>query len=273
MFTVKSDANLMGRLKDRASRDAATYVLFSNVLMTIFDAYGAYLWNTRYRSRPLFLIYSGGDDIVVVGDYNALDYITNIVRRANEFSINVATGALLHDVHYPIYLAWSESEERLEGAKQDRSRSLMYVMSIDGAPVILEPGDISGVVSYVSRKLMAEETWESMSLLHRLYGHFVNIYRALYGVAVSRGDSECMVARRRLVRALIEYTYYFNRNSERLEEVVTEFGRELLPQGLARLLLSVRCGDAAGAGQYLRQLGRAIVSINIRVLTSKTTTQ
>ncbi|WP_054850217.1 hypothetical protein [Vulcanisaeta sp. JCM 14467] len=52
----------------------------------------------------MFLIYSGGDDVVVIGDHMALDYMARLIIRANEFSINVAAGAMVHDVYQPIYL-------------------------------------------------------------------------------------------------------------------------------------------------------------------------
>lgn len=219
--------------------------------------------------------------MVVVGDHMALDYMARLIMRANEFSINVAAGALIHDVYQPIYLVWLDTENRLEEAKRkNRNASLMYVINIGGAPVMLEPSDVLNIVDYVSRKhdyAELEETRErGVSMLYRLNSHLVKIYDALYKVAVLKeekknsgtapSNADCLSAKRSLLRALIEYTYYFNRNRDTVSQVINELGRELTPENLANMLKSVECGNEGRAGQYLRVLGRAIASINIYVL-------
>ena len=273
-ITVRADANSMGRIKANAARDAATYAFFTNLLTTIFDAYGAYLIgsNQARYGGGVFLIYSGGDDVVVVGDYMALDYIARLITRANEFSINVAAGAMVHEVHQPIYLVWLEAEDRLARAKErNRNSSLIYVMDADRAPIILEPGDVLDIVNYVSMKHnyadLEEGQGVSPSMLYRLNRHFVEIYNALYEVVSNGGN--CLDAKRRLLRAIIEYTYYYNRNRDTVSQAVSELGRELMPENLVNLLRNIKCGSEDGVGQYLRILGRAIASVNIYVLKAR----
>ena len=276
-LTIKADANAMGTIKAKSSKNAAKYVLFTSLLVTIFDAYGAYLWNSNQSKysgvNKVFLIYSGGDDIVVIGDYMTLDYLAKIIKRANEFSINVAAGALIHDAYQPVYLTWLSTEDRLEKAKDtDRSKSLIYLMNTGEAPIILEPDDALSIVNYVSRKheyatAIEETPSESASMLYKLNKYLIEMYNSLYEVVLNTGN--LLNAKRRFLRALINYTYYFNRNSDKVSSIINDLNRELLPQNLVNLLNSIENNDKDYMLWYLKILGRAIVSINISALALK----
>ncbi len=118
-------------------------------------------------------------------------------------------------------------------------------------------------------------------MLYRLNSHLVKIYDALYKVAVLKeekknsgtapSNADCLSAKRSLLRALIEYTYYFNRNRDTVSQVINELGgRELTPENLANMLKSVECDNEGRAGQYLKTLGgRAIASINLYMLRTR----
>ncbi|MCG2864211.1 MAG: hypothetical protein L7G99_07300 [Vulcanisaeta sp.] len=253
--TVKSDANKMGDLKSKVSKlGAAQYVLFSQLLITIFDAYGAMLYmNTPNYSDSVFIVYSGGDDLVVVGNHYALDYLVRIVKRANEFGINVASGAMVHDARLPIYLVWHDTEERLNRAKDmGRDESLVYLLDTGKSPVILNIDRVRDVVNYIEQRhawageLEGEEGEASRTLMYKVTTHLTRMYDLLWEMREvlrdKRGSKDLTrlnELRRGLVREVINYVYLINRNSRNAQGILNELPKNLHPSNIASTLAPI----------------------------------
>jgi len=283
--TIKSDANKMGDLKREASKlGAAQYVLYSQLLITIFDVYGAMLYmNTPNYSDSVFIIYSGGDDLVVVSNHYALDYLVRIVRRANEFGINVAGGAMVHDVKLPIYLVWRYTEERLNSAKDmGRDKSLVYLLNTGKSPVILSIDRVRDVISYIEQKhawtgeLEDEEGEASRTLMYKVTIHLTRMYDLLWemrGVLRDENRSKDLTRlnelRRDLVHEVINYVYLINRNGRNAQGMLNELPKNLHPSNVADTLAPIlrdqdnRQETLKALDGLLNDLGIVVARINL----------
>jgi CRISPR-associated protein Csm1 len=281
-ISVKADANKMGYFKAKAAEDGASYLLFSTLLSTVFDAYSSWLFTRnihRYGDR-VFVIYSGGDDAFLIGDYRALDLIANIIRRAGEFGINVAAGALIHEPQEPIYLIWGETDERLEETKRvNRDDSLIYLAHTGNAPIILRPSDVLEVTQYIDYKATApseEEDTIGRSLIFKMGEELTSIYNTLYTLYTLGQEGRCGLMSgfiKELIRSMVNYTYLVNRNKDRAETIISNLSRDIEPSRLTNLLMPILgirdCSQYAKSRELMeltRLLAKVIMKINIQRL-------
>jgi CRISPR-associated protein Csm1 len=198
-------------------------------------------------------VYSGGDDLVVVGNHYALDYLVRIVKRANEFGINVASGAMVHDARLPIYLIWHDTEERLNRAKDmGRDESLVYLLDTGKSPVILNIDRVRDVVNYIEQRHAWAEELEgeggeaSRTLMYKVTTHLTRMYDLLWEMREvlrdERGSKDLTrlnELRRYLVREVINYVYLINRNSRNAQGILNELPRNLHPSNVASTLAPI----------------------------------
>jgi len=284
--TVKSDANRMGEVKKKASmQGVAQYILYSQLLTTIFDAYGSILYmnNPRYGEN-VFVVYSGGDDLVIVGNHYALDYLVNIVKRANEFGVNVASGVMVHDVKLPIYLVWRDTEDRLNEAKgMGRDKSLVYLLNTGESPVILSVDSVREVYNYIEQRHAwlseGEEGETSRVLMYKVVIHLTNMYDLLWRIRslLSGGKGEDInklkqslnELKRSLTREVINYVYLMNRNRSNAQGILRELPRSLHPDNIANALAPILRSQVNGEkpldalDRLLGDLGVVVARVNL----------
>ncbi|ADY01692.1 CRISPR-associated protein, Csm1 family [Vulcanisaeta moutnovskia 768-28] len=281
-ISVKADANKMGIFKKGAAeRGAAAYLFFSTLLTTVFDAYGPWLFtqNLGRYGNNVFIIYSGGDDIFIAGDHRALDYIARVMRRALDFGISVAAGALIHEPQMPMYLVWDETDERLEAVKDvSRDEPLIYLAHTGSAPIILTPSDVLEVVDYVNANTAAppgeyEGDVIGKSLMFKVGEELTNIYNMLYALYALARQGRCGSRNelvRELVRGVVNYTYLVNRNRDRAYAVINEISSNVEPGRLTNALMPILrirdCSEYVRSRELtelMKSLAKAIMKIDL----------
>jgi len=137
---VKGDADRLGSLfaeglrdeSDAQSHDTAAHVMaFSRELDLFFSGW---LEHELKRNRgDFYTIFSGGDDLFVLGPWNqALDFATHVNIQFHRFTcdnqaVTFSTGILYTKPRYPIARAAPDAEEELEKSK-DAGRNRLTVL-------------------------------------------------------------------------------------------------------------------------------------------------
>jgi len=224
-FTVKMDGNNMGVYKYISQETPSKYVTFSNILSLIFDYYANVLIHKRldYRNN-IYVIYSGGDDSAVIGDYTVFKYISEIVRYAESWGFRVSAGAVLHDPEEPVLFTWDEAGKREDIAKAfSRENSLIVTASVKGLPLAANLNQL--LVIYEDAKRLVQELDVSdiserecsvpSRLIYRIMDKLASIY--YYISQLRMGQHNIILLKQGIARELIEYNYIVNRISNRKE--------------------------------------------------------
>jgi CRISPR-associated protein Csm1 len=77
----------------------------------------------RNKVQTVYAVYSGGDDLFIVGSWDILPKLAQTIRddfrrfAGDNASVHISAGITLHSGKYPLYLAAEEAESALEKAK------------------------------------------------------------------------------------------------------------------------------------------------------------
>ncbi|MGC9171119.1 MAG: type III-A CRISPR-associated protein Cas10/Csm1 [Thermoproteus sp.] len=261
---AKLDANSMGLRKFKSSRRPSLFVTFSTAVSTAYELYPALLAGKGAYSQSLYVIFSGGDDAMVVGDPAALEYVSEVARYAESWGFRTAIGVKIESYDYPIYYAFTDAEERLEKAKElNRGESLAVLA--ENPLVYADAGTLAEIyrgARGLVEGLAEEERIRNVDRVTRLlYSRLLDLYRAVELCASKRE----LDGRRTAAKALVELAYIINRRGEELGEKLKELenitGLPMDPQKFAEFYAPLlQCRETQ---QLRRALGRGIAAINI----------
>ncbi|WP_069808146.1 type III-A CRISPR-associated protein Cas10/Csm1 [Vulcanisaeta thermophila] len=240
LFTVRLDGNNMGMHKYNAQETPSKYVTFSNILSLIFEVYANVL--AREYSEDVYVVYSGGDDAALVGNHKALDYVSKIVRHAEDWGFRVSVGASLNDAEVPVLFSWINAGKAEEEAKEiSRDVSIAVITRINDKPLAIKVTELDNEVKYAEdlvSKLAGKEVGTSM--IYRLLNIITNMY--YHAWLLREGDAN---ARRLITRDLVNYSYIVNRNKALFEESVERYMRELSVENMVKLIQPLLARDKA----------------------------
>jgi CRISPR-associated protein Csm1 len=139
---VKADVDRLGAVFSNGMGDRYSLARVA-ALSRLLDAFfTGFLPTLIERSFPdLYMVYAGGDDLLVIGPwYQAMRFALEMRRSFDEFSghnpnLTLSAGIGLFDPKTPVSRAAAETEERLEKAKDDGRDRVHAIMPV-GSPAM-----------------------------------------------------------------------------------------------------------------------------------------
>ncbi|MEM4423825.1 type III-A CRISPR-associated protein Cas10/Csm1 [Pyrobaculum sp.] len=268
---VKLDANAMGARKSRALERPTLLITFSTAVSMAYELYPALLADTsRYRER-VYVIYSGGDDGILAGDLSALGYVAKVAEYAEAWGFHTAIGVKIGPYNYPVYYAFTETEERLEEAKElDRRSSIAVLAEIPtpwGRPKTAVYVDAKTLWDIYNRAESQELVYEDKELDRAsriIYAKLLELRKA----AELCGEND-LAARRTAAKALIELGYFINRRGDEATRIMEITSLPADPAQFAKFYAPLLKCDRQKLPALVAELNKGIVTINLLHLKSK----
>jgi len=125
---LRMDVDNLGMLFSRDLQNASltTYLAVSDALSFFFDGYLGPLCRQfeeeNNRPNSLYLLYGGGDDLFIVGEWDLLPYLAQRIHDefrayAASSGFSISAGIILVPLKFPFYRAADLAHEALESAK------------------------------------------------------------------------------------------------------------------------------------------------------------
>ncbi len=183
---LRMDVDNLGRVFSRGLGDRATPARYStlSLLLRLYFEAGVDLICQQLDREPgsLYLLYSGGDDLFIVGSWDLIPKLALRIRQGfarftgNE-ALTISAGIYLADPHQPLYQTAEAARRALEAAKARRQHGQPVkdgVTFMDRAFSWQEP-EFEALAADAERLrgLVARENGPGRVLLHRLMGLYL----------------------------------------------------------------------------------------------------
>jgi len=149
---LKADADNLGQIFIRGlgeNKTVSRVATLSRMLDVFFSGYMQKLMENKYKE--LYTVYSGGDDVLVIGPWNKIiNFAEELNREFKRFcsdnkNLTISAGIGLVKYNYPVFRAVEIADNALDAAKdsgRDRITIFGHTITWDELPSVLNESDI-----------------------------------------------------------------------------------------------------------------------------------
>lgn len=201
---------------------------------------------------PLYVVYSGGDDLFIVGTWDVMPKLSHDIQRdLSEFAsgnpyVHVSAGITLHTGKYPLYQAAADAEDALDKAKGIDGKNAIHFL---GMTVKWDDWDNIGEMLQSMRK-MTEASQKPVS--RSLYQTILSLYedysatREAYRGHTNRADKPQFIWGPWLWRSAYRLNRLASRHPDHKAEILELQQRMVSPQfqAIEHVALAARWAEA-----------------------------
>lgn len=216
---LRMDVDDLGRIFAEGLREKATLSRVSSLstlLSIFFDGHLNNICSREKYTNNIYIIYSGGDDLFIVGSWNLIPELAADIRRDfAEFvgrnpNLTISAGISIFERKYPLYRAAEEAHEGLERAKGYK-----------------RAGKEKDAISLLSREL----SWNEMALSAQMKDL---LFRGLKGAGNDTELFDCVISQSGSVSSVSNISININSNSKAPELPKSVLGRLAMIYSLYR---------------------------------------
>ncbi len=198
------------------------------------------------RGALVYAVYSGGDDLFIVGSWHVLPELARSIREdlrayARNECVHISAGLSLHGAKFPLYQAAEAAHKELERAKERPGKDAFGLLDhvIPWGPTGDDVFELTRrLTTYIDDKRLSRSVLQA---LQAIYGQYLK--------ALNDGE-------RRGNRDVLVFGPWIWRGVYQLARIVTELGRE--EQDVAGFIRSLSTRLLEGADTRPRTIGRFI---------------